>query len=332
MPRRRRAREARSQPPLRNDVLDAPTKARCWIGLTALVLWLQEMASRPSLDELGNGDQRVVNFHLEEFAESLYSRGETVAKAVDAILGFISKFWWQRPWLVPVWRLITAWRLREPLECQRPMPPVVLRAAMAVAFAWGWPRLAIALWLSFHCLLRPGELWCLIRAPITFCSDLGMDAARSHFAVLNIPFPKTRKRGPRRQHVLVTDPALHLCLRKVCDELEPGNLFLPYSEHTARNRIGQVLASIGLPGHLYSWGSLRAGCASHEYLSGTSVGHIKFRGRWSAEKSLEHYIQECVTFLDLSMLSSSTSKRVHKLSDLCGPLVAEFLKADGGRK
>jgi hypothetical protein len=54
---------------------------------------------------------------------------------------------------------------------------------------------------------------------------------------------------------------------------------------------------------------------------GTQVSTIKFRGRWAAEHSFEHYIQECLAFLDVSRLPDNCRARLGAVaSHLASPL------------
>ena len=137
-------------------------------------------------------------------------------------------------------------------------------------------------------------------------------------------FPKTRKKGPRRQHVVVSDPLLVRCLQRVCQHLDASSCLLPYTEHTARKRVQQVCQALGLPHNLYAWSSLRAGGASFEYLNGMPLSALKFRGRWSAERSLDHFVQECVTFLDMAGLSLDTKQRIQRVARCSQALLMEY--------
>jgi hypothetical protein len=158
MPRRRTTGTEGRDVPLRSTVLDAPTRARYAFGLSLLMKWLGEVSSRPQLEDLGESSTRNVNFYLEQFVECLHARGDSVSRAVDAVLGFVSRFYWHRPTMEPTWRLVSAWKMRQPLECRHPIPPVVLRAVIAVALAWSLPRLGVMLWVAFYTLLRPESL------------------------------------------------------------------------------------------------------------------------------------------------------------------------------
>ena len=60
--------------------------------------------------------------------------------------------------------------------------------------------------------------------------------------------------------------------------------------------------------------SLRAGGATHKFSTGAlDLGQLKFRGRWSALSTLEHYVQECTATLVMLRLSNETLNRLQSL-------------------
>jgi hypothetical protein len=173
--------------------------------------------------------------------------------------------------------------------------------------------------------MRPGEIFLLTRRDVVFSSSLDPYDLRQHSAVLTLQLPKTRKRGARRQHVLITDGLLVTWLHLECSRLLMDQCLLPYSSATARRRLGQLLEALGIPVGVYTWASLRPGGASFEYMAGTPVETLRFRGRWAVPRSLEHYVQECLTYLDVVGMSSKTWARVVHVSTSCYGLVSEHV-------
>ena len=51
-----------------------------------------------------------------------------------------------------------------------------------------------------------------------------------------------------------------------------------------------------------------------EYLRGVPIDRLKFKGRWRSLASLEHYIQECLTFLGERKLRGEVRARIALLS------------------
>jgi hypothetical protein len=158
-----------------------------------------------------------------------------------------------------------------------------------------------------------------------FTDDLDPCGLQEASAVLSVQMPKTRRRGARRQHLLVTDPLLLQWLRRACERSLRDQYLLPYSPATARRRLVQMMSALGLPPHHYTWASLRAGGASFEYISGRPVEALRLRGRWSAAKSLEHYVQECLSYLDTHALPQASWRKVVELSGLADALVRDHM-------
>ena len=70
--------------------------------------------------------------------------------AVDGVLAVMGDYWWHRHTIDPVWKLLESWKRREPVELRRPIAPLVLKAAIALAMAWQWCFIGLALFLGFH--------------------------------------------------------------------------------------------------------------------------------------------------------------------------------------
>ena len=75
-------------------------------------------------------------------------------------------------------------------------PEAVLHALVVLALLWGWPLVGAHLMLGWYGLLRPIEHLAARRELLTLPADL---FAEDGAAFLHIPFPKTRRQGPRHQ-------------------------------------------------------------------------------------------------------------------------------------
>ena len=109
--------------------------------------------------------------------------------------------------------------------------------------------------------------------------------------------PKTRKVGPRRQHVLIKDRLLLRVLRAFLSFLLPGEKVWPFELATFGRRLERILKTLGAVG-AFTPGGLRAGGATHYWMVFRNQGLVSLRGRWLATRSLEHYLQECASFLE----------------------------------
>jgi hypothetical protein len=303
--------------------VEPATRERYRDSLQRLDVWLRSSAAADGVVGLAELDVRAVNTILCEYVDFLYTTGGLRMHAVEGLLALTHQAFWLQGQLKPAWKMVKAWEHDEPVEVRRPIPPVVLRAVLVVLLHWQMPRLATGVWMGFHGLLRPGEIFAAQREDVTFGIDVDGDEQLPPCAVLTIRNPKTRRRGARRQHVLLTDPLLLQLMERCWRDRDARERLLPYSAATARVRLQQALYRLGVPSGVYTWASLRGGGASFEYLLGRPIAAIKFRGRWAAERSLEHYIQECLTFLDMSRLPAPARDHIHQVAKLLPQMLGQ---------
>ena len=275
-----------------------------------------------SIDDMADWGPREVNTALSDWVEHLYQQGTAEHVAVEGLLAYAQRNWWHRALLTPAWRLVSAWQTREPMETRRPIAPIIAKAVIATAFAWELPLLAVFFWLLFHALLRPGEALLATVADLVFLSEVDDLGWLPRSVIMKIRFSKTRKRGPRRQHVTITDAWLVELLKKHFRYRPPNMRLFPYGQALARSRLRSILQALNAPPNAFSLGSFRPGGASYEFLLGMTIGHLKFRGRWGAESTLDHYIQECLAALDLASLPCAALERIRAMAGLLPELAA----------
>ena len=100
-------------------------------------------------------------------------------------------------------------------------------------------------------------------------------------------------------------------------------------QSTMSTRFASVISALGIPKGKYTVGGLRPGGATWEYLNHMPIPTLKFRGRWAAEGSLEHYIQECTAYLDFDELEPEVQQRIASLESKANkllPLVVDLVK------
>ena len=270
--------------------------------------------------ELASFSLVQINDALGEAVEWLYRHDYARDLAVNGLLALSRKWFWFRHGLAPTWDLLNSWRLRMPVEPRKPLPVLLVRAMIGMSLLRERWEIACGVWLGFHGLLRPGEFADMTWQDLTFINHIYGHMNR---AVATIQNPKTRSRGPRRQHVIISDPCLIALLQHEASSVRDVNrtIIRVSQEHFAR-LFKLMIGRLGIPDHWYTPASLRAGGATHEYLSNRPIAEIKFRGRWGAEKSLEHYIQECSTFMDLHQLGGSVLSNLNIVAD-CVPYLVQ---------
>lgn len=228
---------------------------------------------------------------------------------IAGLLSFSDKFWWTRAAQKPTWDLIEEWEIREPTEHRAPAPASAVRACVAVAVAWGWHRVAVLLWLGFHCLLRPGELIDLQLRDLRYV-DTGEGGGVFIIIVRN---PKTARKYARTQHVLCDEPLLVRYLNWVLELRQgPLNFFYGMSQSTLADRLERILKVLGLEG-LFTLAGLRAGGATWQWIVKRNFDELRIRGRWAAQKTLEAYIQECAAQLQEGSVSRRQRTQIAEL-------------------
>jgi len=322
-PRPRRVRVDRR--PLTETVVDMAFQRRLDSARRTLQQFLSSTNGMLSWEALGNCDHRSANQALLHWVQYAFENDLTYNQAVEGVLSFSHEHYWVS--LRPTWRLLRAWRNREPVEVRHPIHLPLLKACVVIALSWGWEHFSMLLWLGYHALLRPGELSVLTPFDFVFHDRL-LGGLWQTVCIVRICRPKTRRLGPRRQHVVITESVLVKWIYAIVTPLKQSRnhaTLTSYSLATLNKRFSQCLQALGIPLHVFTLAGLRAGGATWEYLNDAAIANLKFRGRWAAESSLEHYIQECVAFLDFEQLNDESRRKILSLSSMFHVLVPTFV-------
>ncbi|CAL1128593.1 unnamed protein product [Cladocopium goreaui] len=172
--------------------------------LHKLVQWLTPHLGECSLDTLARKHIDILSEYLEEYILHLYVSGQSRLAAAETLNAIVQTYGWLRPSLAGPWGLIRSWEHQEPPTHNPPIPVQVLRALVACALAWHWPKLAVTLALGFFALLRPAECIGLRRQDLA----LPEDHLEGDVLYVRIGAPKTRFRTSQNQHVRVDEPGL----------------------------------------------------------------------------------------------------------------------------
>ena len=173
-----------------------------------------------------------------------------------------------------------------------PYPPLPHTAAVVIA-AWlalghvkhGY-AMAVAMVLSFDCYLRAGELLGLIREDVATGRDrrIGTNDDRVHIHL------RSTKTGAHKG-VEVRDAQVKQLLLTLVKRTKHGQRLFPWSHSTHLKWFKTACAALGLSSD-YVHHSLRHGGATRDYLNGMAIADVMVRGRWAANKSAVHYIQQ----------------------------------------
>ena len=83
----------------------------------------------------------------------------------------------------------------------------------------------------------------------------------------------------------------------------------------------QLTLELGVEKCRFTPASLRPGGATMFFGRGISIAALRFLGRWTVERSLEHYIQQAMAVQIVNKLEEATIKRLQRLGALCLDLV-----------
>ena len=147
------------------------------------------------------------------------------------------------------------------------------------------------------------------------------DQSQRNLGVLRIREPKTRWRGARQQFILIDDIISVEYLEECKSCFRPEDRIWPFTPALWSARLQILLTSLGFYDSHFTPACLRAGGATFDYLSHFSVSRLRFKGRWSSKRSLDHYVQEATALMAAEVYSDLALAKARPLSFLRGALV-----------
>jgi len=176
---------------------------------------------------------------------------------------------------------------------------------------------ATVLIICFHCLLRPDEVLNMAWQDVASVLIDFLTWYPTVSDIVGVRKPKMRKAPQaRHQFVVVEDTYVAAWLHWLTAELSAEELKLkifPGGYPAFYNLFQKMIKLLGLNSLGLSPGSLRAGGATHHYLTFQDVPRLRRRGRWRQEATLEHYVQEAVCALQLQSLDPYTLQKLQKM-------------------
>ena len=291
-PRRRSGRSRRNLNLLLQTDLVEPQTAllgeKVW---KAFRLWSLGRLSSEAFDVLSS-NPATIGLLVESYGKFLFSEGQSLY-ILRQLITYIQRC---SPMLrgamaIP-WQLVNKWEIVEPLKHRTPMPLVIYRAMVSVAFIWRWYRLAAICMLTFEGLCRPGETLNAVRADLLLCRDLVVEDAATIF--LRIGKPKGRRRGIGTvQHTKISNLQLAKFLDWLMGDLDRRSPLYPGSPGAFRKRWDAILSWLNVPTQLaLTPASLRSGGAIAAYRCDTELTKIMWTMRVRNIDTLQHYLQE----------------------------------------
>ncbi|CAE8639344.1 unnamed protein product, partial [Polarella glacialis] len=264
---------------LRERLHSAAYTVRLGSALQKVKSYLSSRGHR-SLEQLASHPKQLDRI-LEEFVDSCYGEQESRQGTVEAILAVQRHCRVTRQALPCTWEACWSWRMLQPLQTRRPMPPSVLQAMVVVAFALGLSGtgrartqwfVASVLWrVAFDGLLRPGEMLALTRQSVRLPDDL---LSEDLPAVVIIESPKNRRHMGKRQFVLIKDLLTISWLRWICQHLKPAQRLFPGSRATMVKLFRLVNVILGLQDAGLTLASFRTGGATSHFQKEQNLGRF----------------------------------------------------------
>ena len=176
-----------------------------------------------------------------------------------------------------------------------------------------WMSLGICLRLGFFAMLRPIEICRLRRRDLhRYCFLRRGDRCDAY--VIGLLNPKTSRWFGKRQHVVLKDIGLVLCLTWCLSSLSDTELLWRGGTFVLRECFARLLCMLNLSCLGLKPSSLRCGGATFYFISGSCfIAALQFHGRWHSLLSLQCYIQESGCALVLAQLDEGqwdSTKRV----------------------
>lgn len=261
---------------------------------------------------------QVVDQWLERAVNECYKRGERIHWVVLGVLGIQKGFKLSGPLLRGTWSAVRGWRQLLPTRSRVPITRYCLDAVLLVLLAEGrqvqgreryvcWAS-ALACWLSFACMLRPGELLNLKVGDLCFPEreELGVTDAG---LVVVVREPKTRRIW-KNQFVLTHDLSLVRWLRWWVTGLARRAPLFHLSRYLWDARFRSACSRLCISSCNFTLGSFRSGGATYLFRKDQNLGALQFAGRWKSASTLQHYLHTAFSAHVMGNLNSEARQKL----------------------
>eukprot|EP00971_Amphidinium_carterae_P333501 6468281-Amphidinium_carterae.2 len=250
---------------------------------------------------------------LTAFVQSLHNRGAPISHGTWALAGV--QYWFPAVTghLSKAWLAQRQWQRLAPVQMRPPMPTRVALALAVTAWVLDWRRSCLGLLLAFQALLRPSELAMLRRHHLILPRDL---AGCDHALVVCITQSKTMQRTSRLQSVLVTDPVVVEMADCLLASDVPSAPLIRGGLKELHKKFEFLREQLCIQGGPFTLGTLRGGGAVFHIQACQSLALLQWKGRWTTERSVQHYLQVGLAAAALADVSTFARDRIVALSNL----------------
>lgn len=236
--------------------------------------------------KLETEDDDSMDVALRLYIHWMFREGRSRQAAADAVHG-LQAFAGKKLPLMSAKASLAGWKRVQPSE---PWPPMLYELALLCAF-WlgknGRRAEGAAMLVSFHCLLRIGELLGAKVGDVAGPRDARLGSSAKGWTVA-LPRTKTGK----HQWVVVHDDLVAGLLSSWTRGRGRSESLFELSAHRFRKGMKDACQALGLGDIGYVPHSLRHGGATYLRAKGWSLPDIQQRGRWKVGESAAHYIQQ----------------------------------------
>ena len=261
---------------------------------------------------------------LREYGKERFAAHGTEREFREAILGIRDRYQDLRWSLGSAWELAERWNLHEPGQVRTVLSKKVMQAMVTVALFWKWYRFAGLLLCGFSCPFHPSELYSIRKVDLVLPSDLLEDDEESEMYI-RIAEPKTRHRGPRRQHGAIDDPLVIAYMEALFGGAGLSEPLFPPGKNAFRNRWDRICLKLGIVPRDVPNGAvpavIRGSAATQMFKHTKSIPLTMWRGRWQVQKTLEYYLQETGGHSFLAHQSEQTRDNIAVAAVAAGSLI-----------
>eukprot|EP00435_Cladocopium_sp_Y103_P007248 s2633_g2.t1 len=223
--------------------------------------------------------------------------------------------------LPTTWSHLLAWEELRPVSFRPPLPIAFLIAMMLEARLHSlksensegedWLVFSALIGIGFFGLLRPGEIFSLRACDISLPNDISLGCAA---AVVRIRHPKNARQMGRQQYASVCHPDVTNWLVWAVKRCQSNQSYLwQGSQQKFRSFFRNCCKRLKIGHCKFSPASLRAGGATwYVGRSRSDIGKLRFEGRWSNLRALEHYVQTARSQQLLLQVADQTSERLSR--------------------
>eukprot|EP00971_Amphidinium_carterae_P068931 1364867-Amphidinium_carterae.5 len=289
------------------------TEARYRLRVNELEDWLGCQGLPPLKAMIDQQQWPAVDSSLTAYVQALHNQGAPISHGTWTLAGV-------QYWFPPVathisgaWLAQRQWQRLAPVQMRPPMPTRVVLALAVTAWVCDWRRSCLALLLAFQALLRPSEVAMLRRHHLILPRDL---AGCDHALVVCITQSKTMQRTSRLQSVLVTDPVVVEMADCLLARDVPSAPLVRGGLKELYKKFEFLQEQLCIQGGPFTLGTLRGGGAVFHIQECQSLALLQWRGRWTTERSVQHYLQVGLASAALADVPALARDRIVALSNL----------------